>query len=280
MAQTTPTPSGAGRRAPATPLARAVAADLGVDLAAVTGSGRGGRVLRADVEALAAAAAPAQRAAAPAGAAVAVEAPHVHLTVTVDAERLVEFRAELNRQLQAGGDGLEVRLEDLVVKACAGLLRAEPDLNVSFAGGRLLRHRRVHVGIAVPAPGGTVVPVIRDADRRTLGQVAREAGELTGRARAGGLAAGELAGATFTVADLGALGVDQAMALIDPPQAAVLAVGAVRGEPAAVGDGAVAVRRRMRLTLSIDHRALDGATGAGFLRRLKEVLEHPLEIVV
>ena len=278
MAQTTPTPSGAGRRAPATPLARAVAADLGVDLAAVTGSGRGGRVLRADVEALAAAAAPAQRATA--GAAVAVEAPHVHLTVTVDAERLVEFRAELNRQLQAGGDGLEVRLEDLVVKACAGLLRAEPDLNVSFAGGGLLRHKRVHVGIAVPAPGGTVVPVISDADHRTLTQVARKAGELTGRARAGGLAAEELAGATFTVADLGALGVDQAMALIDPPQAAVLAVGAVRGEPAATGDGAVAVRRRMRLTLSIDHRALDGATGAGFLRRLKEVLEHPLEIVV
>jgi pyruvate dehydrogenase E2 component (dihydrolipoamide acetyltransferase) len=192
----------------------------------------------------------------------------------------VEFRAQLNRQLQARGDGLEVRLEDLVVKACAGLLRAEPDLNVSFAADRLLRHRRVHVGIAVPAPGGTVVPVIRDADRKTLSQVAREAGELTGRARAGGLAAEELAGATFTVADLGALGVDQTMALIDPPQAAVLAVGAVRGEPAAVGDGAVAVRRRMRLTLSIDHRALDGATGAGFLRRLKEVLEHPLEIVV
>jgi pyruvate dehydrogenase E2 component (dihydrolipoyllysine-residue acetyltransferase) len=284
MAQTTQTPSGAGRRAPATPLARAVAADLGVDLAAVSGSGRGGRVVRADVEALAAAPAPVPvepaAAAVPAGAAVAVEAPHVHLTVTVDAERLVEFRAELSRQLQARGDGLEVRLADLVVKACAGLLRAEPDLNVSFAGDRLLRHRRVHVGIAVPAPGGTVVPVIRDADRRTLSQVAREAGVLTGRARAGRLAAEELAGATFTVADLGERGVDQTMALIDPPQAAVLAVGAVRGEPAAVGGGAVAVRRRMRLTLSIDHRALDGATGAGFLRRLKEVLEHPLEIVV
>jgi pyruvate dehydrogenase E2 component (dihydrolipoamide acetyltransferase) len=184
MAQTTQTPSGAGRRAPATPLARAVAADLGVDLAAVTGSGRGGRVLRADVEALAAAAAPAQPAAA-AGAAVAVEAPHVHPTVTVDAERLVEFRAELNRQLQARGDALEVRLEDLVVKACAGLLRAQPDLNVSFAGDRLLRHKRVHVAIAVPVPGGTAVPVIRDADHKTLTQVAREAGELTGRARAG-----------------------------------------------------------------------------------------------
>ena len=250
MAQTTQTPSGPGRRPPATPLARAVAADLGVDLAAVTGSGRGGRVLRADVEALAAA--------------VAVEAPHFHLTVTVDAERLMEFRAELNRQLRARGDGLEVRLEDLVVKAC----------------DRLLRHKRVHVAIAVPVPGGTAVPVIRDADHKTLTQVAREAGELTGRARAGGLAAEELAGATFTVTDLGELGVDQAMAPIDPPQAAVLAVGAVRGEPAATGDGEVAVRRRMRLTLSIDHRALDGATGAGFLRRLKEVLEHPLEILV
>ena len=277
MAQTTKTPSGAGRRAPATPLARAVAADLGVDLAAVAGSGRGGRVLRADVEAFAAAAAPPQPAAV--AAAVAVEAPHFYLTVTVDAERLVELRAELSRQLQAGGDGLEVRLEDLVVKACAGLLRAEPDLNVSFAGDRLLRHRRVHVGIAVPAPGGTVVPVIRDADRKTLTQVVREAGELTGRARAGGLAAEELAGATFTVADLGELGVDQAMALIDPPQAAVLAVGAVRGELAATGDGEVAVRRRMRLTLSIDHRALDGATGAGFLQQLKTALEHPLQIV-
>src|SRR4029450_6923243 len=114
MAPTTQTPSGAGRRPPATPLARAVAADLGVDLAAVPGSGRGGRVLRADVEALAAAAA--------------VEAPHFHLTVTVDAERLMEFRAELNRQLRARGDGLEVRLEDLGGKACGGLLRGGPQL--------------------------------------------------------------------------------------------------------------------------------------------------------
>jgi pyruvate dehydrogenase E2 component (dihydrolipoamide acetyltransferase) len=167
-----------------------------------------------------------------------------------------------------------------VVKACAGLLRAEPDLNVSFAGDGLLRHKRVHMAIVVPAPGGTAVPVIRDADHKTPTQMAREARELTGRARAGGLAAQELAGATFTVMDLGELGVDQAMALVDPPQAALLAVGAVRGEPAATGDGEVAVRRRMRLTLSIDHRALDGATGAGFLRRLKEVLEHPLEILV
>jgi pyruvate dehydrogenase E2 component (dihydrolipoamide acetyltransferase) len=271
MAQTTPARPGTGRRPPATPLARAVARDLGIDLAAVGGSGRGGRVLRADVEAFAAA---------PAPAGAAVEAPHFHLTVAVDAEALLGFRDELDHQLRARGDDLEVTLDDLVVKACAGLLRLEPDLNVSFAGDRLLRHRRVHVGVAVPGPGGPVVAVVRDADTKTLTQVAREARELAGRAGAGRPAAGEPAGATFTVASLGSLGVDRFMGLIDPPQAAVLAVGAVRRELAAGDDGKPAVRRRLRLTLSIDHRALDGATGAGFLRRLKGALEHPLEIVV
>jgi len=264
MAEPTNAPSGAGRRAPATPLARAVARDLGVDLAAVIGSGRGGRIRRADVEALAA------RVPAPPEAAAAVEAPHFHLTVAVDAEPLLAFQAELNRQLRAGGDGLEVRPVDLMVKACARLLAASPDLNVSFGGDRLLVHKRVHVGIAAPGPDGPVVTVVRDADRKRLTQVAREAGEP---------AAGEPAGATFTVSTLGSSGVDQFMALIDPPQAAALAVGAVQGELAAGDDGELAVRRRMRLTLSIDHRALDGATGAGFLRQLKELLEHPLAIV-
>jgi pyruvate dehydrogenase E2 component (dihydrolipoamide acetyltransferase) len=243
--------------------------------------------------------------------------------VAVDAEALLAFRAGLNRQLRARGDDLEVTLDDLVVKACAGLLGLDPDLNVSFAGDRLLRHRRVHVGIAVPGPGGPVVPVVRDADRKRLTQLAREARDLTGRARAGELAArelagatftvsnlgglgvdrflalidppqaavlavgavqgelaaGELAGATFTVSNLGGLGVDRFLALIDPPQAAVLAVGAVQGELAVGDDGQPAVRRRMRLTLSIDHRALDGATGAGFLQQLKGALERPLQIV-
>ena len=255
MAQTTD----AVRWPPATPLTRALARDLGVDLAAITGSGRGGRIRRADVEA--AAAAPA----APGAPAAAVEAPYVHLTVAVDAEPLLAFQAELNRQLQAGGDGLEVGLDDLVVKACAGLLAANPELNVSLAGDRLVVHRRVHVGIALPGPDGLAVRVVRDADRLRLTQVAR--------------AVGEPAGATFTVASLGSLGVERFMGLIDPPQAAVLAVGAVRRELAAGDDGKPVVRRRLRLTLSIDHRALDGATGARFLRRLQEVLEHPLEIV-
>ncbi|MFL6296351.1 MAG: dihydrolipoamide acetyltransferase family protein [Actinomycetes bacterium] len=303
MSQSMPDPGAGNGRILATPLARAVAADLGVDLATVTGSGRGARTRRADVEA-AAAPAPAAPAAAPAAAVaqapVAVDAeteevplsamrrtvarrlvesmqstPHFYLTITVDAEALRGFRADLNRQL---GDELKVSVNDLIVKACAGLLRTNPDLNVSWGGDKLLRHRRVHVGIAVALEGGLIVPVIRDADQKTLTQVAREARELIGRAREGKLAAGELGGGTFTVSNLGMFGTDRFTAVINPPEAAILAVGAAVAEPVAV-DGGVAVRRRMRLTLSIDHRALDGATGARFLAQLKQVLEQPLRIL-
>ena len=310
----------------ATPLARVVARDLGVDLAAVTGSGRGGRIMRSDVEAFAAGSSPPRPAAAtsapvaapatpvsvasrPGAVQVPVvgvaadgdveelplsamrrtvarrlvesmqSAPHFYLTATVDAEELLGFRAELNRQLTARGEDLKVSVNDLIVKACAVLLAANRELNVSWGGDRLLRHRRVHVGIAVAVEGGLVVPVVRDADHKTLTQVAREARDLIARARVGKLAAGELSGGTFTVSNLGMFGIDQFTAVINPPEAAILAVGAALPEPVVTDDGAVAVHRRMRLTLSIDHRALDGATGAGFLQRLKTVLEHPLQIV-
>jgi pyruvate dehydrogenase E2 component (dihydrolipoamide acetyltransferase) len=273
---------------PPTPLARALAADLGVDLATVTGSGRGGRVRRADVEAAASAPAdvPADVVEVPLSSMRRVvarrlvesmqSAPHFYLTTVVDAEALLGFRADLNRQLD--GD-LKVSVNDLVVKACATLLRANPGLNVSFGGDRLLRHRRVHVGIAVAVDGGPVVPVVRDADRKTLTQVAREARGLIERARAGQLAADDVGGGTFTVSNLGMFGTDRFTAVINPPEAAILAVGAVQAEPVATEDGAVEVHRRMRVTLSIDHRALDGATGAGFLQQLKTALEHPLQIV-
>jgi pyruvate dehydrogenase E2 component (dihydrolipoamide acetyltransferase) len=274
----------------ATPLARAVAAELGVDLATVAGSGRGGRVRRADVEAAASAPKPAPVAAdadeVPLSGMRRVvarrlvesmqSAPHVYLTTVVDAEALLAFRADLNDQLHSD---LKVSVNDLVIKACAGLLGANPDLNVSFAGDRLLRHRRVHLGMAVAVDGGLVVPVVRDADRKPLTQVAREARELIGRARAGRLAAEEIGGGTFTVSNLGMFGVEQFTAVINPPEVAILAVGAALPEPVASDDGAVQVHRRMRMTLSIDHRALDGATGAGFLQQLKAALEHPLQIV-
>jgi pyruvate dehydrogenase E2 component (dihydrolipoamide acetyltransferase) len=303
MPQTTPDRGEGDGRIRATPLARAVARDLGVDLAAVTGSGRGGRIRRADVEAAAPAAPAAVEPAAqsaPVSPGADVEevplsamrrtvarrlvesmqsTPHVYLTITVDAEALLAFRAELNRQLRGGGEDLKVSVNDLIVKACAGLLRTNPDLNVSWGGDKLLVHRRVHVGIAVALDGGLVVPVVRDADRKALTQVAREAKELIGRAREGKLAAAELTGGTFTVSNLGMYGIDRFTAVINPPEAAILAVGAAVAEPVATEDGGVEVHRRMRLTLSIDHRALDGATGAGFLAQLKSVLEQPLQIV-
>ncbi|MFL6217618.1 MAG: dihydrolipoamide acetyltransferase family protein [Actinomycetes bacterium] len=278
-----------------TPLARAMARDLGVDLATIRGTGRGGRIRRADVEA--AAAAPAAAAAAPAEDVEEVplsamrrtvarrlvesmrSTPHFHLTIAVDAEALLDLRAELNPELAGRGDDLKVSVNDLIVKACAGLLRTNPDLNVSFGGDKLLVHRRVHVGIAVAVEGGLVVPVIRDADRKTLTQVAREAKELAEKARAGKLGAGEVGGGTFTVSNLGMFGTDRFTAVINPPEAAILAVGAAVAEPVATEDGGVEVHRRMRLTLSIDHRALDGATGARFLAQLKAVLEQPLRIL-
>jgi pyruvate dehydrogenase E2 component (dihydrolipoamide acetyltransferase) len=296
----TPEPAGAadGPR-PVVPAARRRAAELGVDLATVAGTGRDGLVRVADVEA-AASPAPAETPApvapvAPVADAEVVEVPlssmrrvvarrlvesmrstpHFYLTTVVDAEALLGFRAELNRQL---GEDRKVSVNDLIVKACAGLLRANPELNVSFGGDKLLRHQRVHVGIAVAVEGGLVVPVVRDADRKTLTQVAREARELTGRAREGKLAADDIGGGTFTVSNLGMFGVEQFTAVINPPEAAILAVGAALPEPVATDNG-VEVHRRMRLTLSIDHRALDGATGAGFLQQLKGALEHPLQIV-
>jgi pyruvate dehydrogenase E2 component (dihydrolipoamide acetyltransferase) len=299
---------------PVVPAARRRAGELGVDLAAVTGSGPNGLVRVDDVEA-AAAPAPAEvvqagpaPAPAPAPAAVAPAAavpdadseavplssmrrvvarrlvesmqstPHFYLTTNVDAEALLEFRAELNQQLAGRGDDLKVSVNDLIVKACAVLLRANPELNVSFGGDKLLVHRRVHVGIAVAVDGGLLVPVVRDADTKSLTRVAKEAGELIGRARAGKLAGDDVGGGTFTVSNLGMFGIEQFTAVINPPEAAILAVGAALPEPVATEDG-VAVHRRMRLTLSIDHRALDGATGAGFLAQLKDLLEHPLRIV-
>jgi pyruvate dehydrogenase E2 component (dihydrolipoamide acetyltransferase) len=343
----TPAPE-AGPR-PVVPAARRKAAELGVDLATVSGTGPDGLVRVADVEAATAPApapppatpephpplstpephppvggAPTGRvaaggtggeplstapapAAAPAAAATAPVAPdadveevplspmrrvvarrlvesmqstpHFYLTITVDAEALLGFRADLNRQLADRGEDLKVSVNDLIVKACAVLLRSNPDLNVSFGGDKLLVHKRVHVGMAVAVDGGLVVPVVRDADQKTLTQVSRGARELVGKARSGKLAADEMGGGTFTVSNLGMFGVQQFTAVINPPEAAILAVGAALAEPVVTEDGAVEVHRRMRLTLSIDHRALDGATGARFLGRLKTALEHPLQIV-
>ena len=298
-----PAPSGEAPAGPVpvVPAARRRAAELGVDLAAVTGSGPDGLVRVADVEAAAAPEEPAAREepAAPAAAGDVEEvpltpmrrvvarrltesmqsAPHFYLTVRVDVTRLLGLRAELNRQLAASGQDVKVSVNDLIVKACAGLLAGNRELNVSFGGDKLVVHRRVHIGVAVAVDGGLLVPVVRDADHKRITELAREAGELAGRARAGTLGGDDMGGGTFTVSNLGMLGIEQFTAVINPPEAAILAVGAAGPEPLVTADGQIEVRQVLRMTLSIDHRAVDGATGARFLSQLKDVLEQPLRIV-
>jgi pyruvate dehydrogenase E2 component (dihydrolipoamide acetyltransferase) len=203
-------------------------------------------------------------------------APHFYLTIQVDADALLGLRAELNQRLAAEGTKLSVN--DLLVKACAVTLRAHPEINVSWGGDKILLHRRVHVGIAVAVEGGLIVPVVRDADAKSVSQISREAKALIERARAGKLRPDEFTGGTFTVSNLGMFGIDQFTAVINPPEAAILAVGTTSSEPV-VRDGQLATRQRMKLTMSIDHRAVDGATGAQFLADLKAILEEPLRIL-
>jgi pyruvate dehydrogenase E2 component (dihydrolipoamide acetyltransferase) len=273
----------------------------------VTGSGPGGRIVRADVEAAALDSAvldtappapqPVQRPAAEAAAAEDEDtervplsrirkvtarrlaesmrtAPHFYLTRVVDVEELLAFRATLNAALAPA----KVSVNDLIVKACATALRANPVLNVSFTEEHLLVHKRVHVGVAVALEEGLVVPVIRDADRKSVSAIGTETRELAGRAREQRLTPQEMSGGTFTVSNLGMFGVDAFTAVINPPEAAILAVGATRKD-VVFRDGEVTPRDRLTLTLSIDHRACDGATGAAFLGQLTDLLENPLRIV-
>jgi pyruvate dehydrogenase E2 component (dihydrolipoamide acetyltransferase) len=309
-----PTTRNGRSRPPSSPLARRVARENGVDLTALAGSGPGGRIVRADVEAAALDAAvlsvappapqptpqpAAQTTAQPAGAVPAEDedtervplsrirkvtarrlaesmrtAPHFYLTRVVDVEELLAFRATLNAALAPA----KVSVNDLIVKACATALRANPVLNVSFTEEHLLVHKRVHVGVAVALEEGLVVPVVRDADRKSVSQIGTETRELAGRAREQRLTPQEMSGGTFTVSNLGMFGVDAFTAVINPPEAAILAVGATRKD-VVFRDGEVIPRDRMTLTLSIDHRACDGATGAAFLGQLTDLLENPFRIV-
>ncbi|MES9540572.1 2-oxo acid dehydrogenase subunit E2, partial [Actinomadura sp. NPDC000600] len=202
------------------------------------------------------------------------EAPHFYLNREVDAEALLAFRATLNEALAPA----KVSVNDLVVKAVATALREHPAVNVSYTEENLLFHKRMHVGVAVAVEDGLVVPVVRDADRKSVSEIGRETRELAGKARDGKLSAREMSGGTFSVSNLGMFGVDSFSAVINPPEAAILAVGAVRDEPV-VRDGQVVPGKRMAVTLSVDHRATDGATAARFLARLAELLQNPLLIV-
>jgi len=204
------------------------------------------------------------------------DAPHFYLTREADLTAALALRAEINME---GGDEGKVSVNDLVVKAAAMALTRFPTLNASFAGDRLALHDEVSIAIAVALEDGLVTPVLHHADRKSIAQIARETRALAARARGGVSRAADYEGGTFTVSNLGMFAVDTFVAIINPPQAAILAVGAVRRVPVYVGD-ALVPRERVSLTLSVDHRVADGAVGARFLAAVCDALEHPVRLLL
>ncbi|MDP9400004.1 MAG: 2-oxo acid dehydrogenase subunit E2, partial [Actinomycetota bacterium] len=203
--------------------------------------------------------------------------PHFWEETEVDMEAAAALRAQL--EAAAGEGDVVPSFNDFVVKACALALRESPRMNGSYRDGRFELHSRINVGVAVAAEDSLLVPTIFDADQKSLGEIARATRELAGRARKAALTPPELGGATFSISNLGMFGVTRFQAVINPPQAAILAVAAVRPLPVAV-DGRVVVRRRMAVTVSCDHRILYGADAAQFLARLRALLEQPLRLAL
>ena len=306
-----------GGRAKASPLARSMAKEHGLELGAVAGSGPEGRIVRRDIEAAmkqpAAPSAPQAEAAkaAPAPAAASSEpvarrapqpgdtsrpnsqmrkaiarrlaqskfsAPHFYLTVDVDMEGAADFRTRLNAAADKQGRG-KVSVNDLVTKACAAALRRHTYVNASWGDDAITFHSGVHVAIAVAMEDGLITPVVRDADRKGLAEIAAETRDLAGRAREKKLSPDEFDGATFTTSNLGMFGIESFTSIINPPNACILAIGAIREEPV-VRDGQIVVGSRMKLTLSCDHRVVDGAKGAAFLTDVKAMLEEPLTMLL
>jgi len=290
-----PAPSSDGGRVKASPLARKVAAQSGVDLRLIQGSGPGGRVVRKDVEAAAAAGPPRSAVAAvapgvefedqplsPMRAIIAkrmplskAPVPHFYVTSEIAMDRAWALREQLN----ALEGQPKISLNDLVIRACALTLLQHPGVNASFQGESIRVFHRVHIGVAVALEEGLITPVLRDAHAKSLAQIAVEARDLAERARHRKLRAQEMSGATFSISNLGMYDVTEFSAIINPPEGAILAVGSVRRTPVVTDDG-LGVGRRMMLTLSCDHRVMDGAMGARFLQDLKRLLEEPLRLLV
>lgn len=289
-----PTPTSSRIRS--SPLARRIARERGVDLTLISGSGPAGRVVKRDVEALAAAGGAVAAAVAPAlpeggyrdEALTAMRktiakrlvqslgpVPHFFLTSEIDMERAWEAR----EQLKGLGEAYQISFNDLVVKAVALALRRHPAVNSAFLDDRIRRYGDVHVGMAVAVEEGLITPVIRHADRKGLLEIAAESKALAERAHARKLQPDEYTGATFTVSNLGMFDIEEFTAVINPPEAGILAVGRIAQRPV-VADGAVEARRTMRVTMSCDHRVVDGATGAAFLKTLKLMLENPLAMLL
>ncbi len=299
-------------RVVASPLAKRLAAELGVDLSGVTGTGPNGRIVKADIEAAAGgASAPAIAAptAAPAAAAtpaapaavpdfgIPYEAeklnnvrrtiarrlteakqtiPHIYLTVDVRLDALLKLRGELNKALEP--QGVKLSVNDLMIKALAKALEIVPKCNVSFAGDELRKYSRSDISVAVAAPSGLITPIIVDAGAKSVSQISREMTALAGKAREGKLQPHEYQGGTASLSNLGMFGIKQFDAVINPPQAMILAVGAGEQRPYVVDD-ALSVATVMSATGSFDHRAIDGADGAALMQAFKQLVEQPLGLL-
>ncbi len=291
-------------RVKASPLARRIAKEAGVDLKVVTGTGPGGRVVKKDLEAATARATPAvvpshpaSRFPLPASPGAAYDdvpltqirktiarrlatslgpVPHFFLTTEVDMERATDARTALNASL---GDRGKVSFNDIILKATALALAQHGACNAWFQDDHIRYWHEVHLGMAVAVEDGLITPVVRNADRKSLSEIGAEAKELAEKARNRRLQPSEYTGATFTVSNLGMFDIDEFTAVINPPEAGIIAVGSIVQKPVVV-DGQVASRHRLRLTMSCDHRVIDGATGAAFLKTLKQMLENPLAMLL
>ena len=289
-----------GGRQRSSPLARRLASDSGLELGQLQGSGPGGRIIKRDIEAAmqrgggaaAAGARPAPRAAASAAdyedvpltqirktiakrlAESIGPVPTFYLTAEFDLTRVAEMRAAMAEQ----GDEFKVSFNDIVLKATATALAMHPEVNAHWLGDRIRKFNRVHLGMAVAIPDGLITPVIFDADRKRLSEIASESRQLAARARDRKLTPEEYTGSTFSVSNLGMFGIDQFTAIINPPEAGILAIGAIADVPVIV-NGAVSTAKHLRVTMSCDHRVIDGATGAKFLQTLRRLLENPLMLV-
>jgi pyruvate dehydrogenase E2 component (dihydrolipoamide acetyltransferase) len=293
--------TGNGGRVRSSPLARRLASERGLDLGQVQGSGPGGRIIKRDVEEAAAHTPPAAAASAGAPRPVATPTgadfedvaltqirktiarrlsesigpiPTFYLTAEFDVGRVAEARSAM----AAMGDEFKASFNDIILKATATALRQHGEVNAHWLGDRIRYHNRVHLGMAVATDEGLIVPVIFDADQKSLREIAHEARDLAKRARERKLTPDQYTGGTFSVSNLGMFGIDQFTAIINPPEAGILAIGAIEEKPVVL-DGAVTTRQRLRVTMSCDHRVIDGAVGARFLQTLRRMIENPLMLV-
>jgi len=309
VARTAPAPAASsGDRVKASPLARRIAAQAGVDLSAVTGSGPNGRIVKADLAGAKPAAAAPQTAAAPAAAPAPApvaaqdfgipheaeklsnirktiarrlteskqQIPHIYLTVDVRLDALLKLRGELNKALESSGVKLSVN--DLLIKALAKALVACPKCNVQFAGDQLLKFKRADISVAVSIPTGLITPIIVDAGAKSVSAISTEMKDLAARAKEGKLKPEEYQGGTASLSNMGMMGIKQFEAVINPPQAMIMAIGAGEKRPYVIDD-ALGIATVMSATGSFDHRAIDGADGAELMKVFKELVEAPLGLV-